>query len=86
MSRPERSHLKAPTSPPPARSSSRPSARRTEQRRALATADRAGTQLYDAVTAARGAGMPWLVIAHALGVTVQAAQQRFSKPCRRQHT
>jgi hypothetical protein len=30
--------------------------------------------------------MPWLVIAHALGVTVQAAQQRFSKPCRRQHT
>jgi hypothetical protein len=50
------------------------------EQRALAAADDAAGQLRAAVDDARAQGLPWLLIAHQLGVTAQAAQQRFSKP------
>lgn len=37
----------------------------------------AEAELHDAVTAARNAGNSWTIIGAALGVTKQAAQQRF---------
>lgn len=37
----------------------------------------AESELHDAVTAARNAGNSWTIIGAALGVTKQAAQQRF---------
>lgn len=48
----------------------------------LATAAKAEKRLYDAVAAARAAGMPWAPIAATLGVSTQAVQQRFTKPPR----
>ncbi|RNL63200.1 hypothetical protein EFK50_16000 [Nocardioides marmoriginsengisoli] len=41
--------------------------------------DAAEQELSDAVAAAREAGDPWLMIGAALGVTKQAAYQRFGK-------
>lgn len=49
---------------------------------AIAAADnkRAETALHDAVRHAREAGIPWAIIGTALGVSRQAAQERFSHP------
>ena len=41
--------------------------------------DSADQELRDAVAAAREAGDPWLIIGAALGVSKQAAYQRFGK-------
>ena len=41
---------------------------------------RAETALHDAVRQAREAGVPWAIIGTALGVSRQAAQERFSHP------
>ena len=41
---------------------------------------RAETALHDAVRQAREAGIPWAMIGTALGVSRQAAQERFSHP------
>ena len=38
------------------------------------------TALHQAVTGLRAAGYSWADIAHRLGVTRQAAQQRFTRP------
>ncbi|WP_134324747.1 hypothetical protein [Cumulibacter soli] len=40
-------------------------------------------ELADAVSAARDAGNSWTVIGAALGISRQAAQERFSKSARR---
>ena len=37
-------------------------------------------QLWTTVATAREAGVPWRIIGTALGVSTQAAQERFSKP------
>ena len=42
--------------------------------------ERAETALHDAVCQAREAGIPWAVIGTAVGVSRQAAQERFSRP------
>jgi hypothetical protein len=42
--------------------------------------ERAETALYGAVGRAREAGVPWAVIGAAVGVSRQAAQERFSRP------
>lgn len=42
--------------------------------------DRAETALHDAVRHAREAGIPWAIIGTAVGVSRQAAQERFSRP------
>ena len=51
---------------------------------AVATAardkERAETALHDAVRHAREAGIAWAIIGSALGVSRQAAQERFSHP------
>ncbi len=51
---------------------------------AVATAardrERAETALHDAVCQAREAGVPWAIIGSAIGVSRQAAQERFSHP------
>ena len=51
---------------------------------AVATAardkERAETALHDAVRHAREAGIPWAIIGSAVGVSRQAAQERFSHP------
>jgi hypothetical protein len=39
----------------------------------------AGTELRDAVTAARAAGRSWAEIGTVLGISKQAAQQRFGR-------
>ena len=44
--------------------------------------DKARKELQDAVADARAAGESWTVIGRALGVTRQAAQQRFKDPTR----
>ena len=41
---------------------------------------RAETVLHDSVGAARASGVSWQVIGYALGMSRQAAQQRFSVP------
>lgn len=41
---------------------------------------RAETALHDAVRHAREAGIPWAMIGSAVGVSRQAAQERFSRP------
>jgi hypothetical protein len=48
-------------------------------RPARAALDAADTALADTVTEARAAGHPWSAIAAALGVSRQAAQQRFTR-------
>jgi membrane protein required for beta-lactamase induction len=47
---------------------------------AVEAVDRAEQHLRDEVTIAREAGLSWTVIAAALGVTRQAARQRFATP------
>lgn len=47
---------------------------------AARAATAAETALHDAVDHARQAGIPWAVIGSAVGVSRQAAQQRFSRP------
>lgn len=47
---------------------------------AAADKERAETALHDAVRQAREAGVPWAIIATAVGVSRQAAQERFSHP------
>ena len=47
---------------------------------AAADKQRAETALHDAVRHAREAGVPWAVIGSAIGVSRQAAQERFSHP------
>lgn len=47
---------------------------------AARAATAAETTLHDAVAHARQAGIPWAVIGSAVGVSRQAAQQRFSRP------
>lgn len=47
---------------------------------AAKTRDDADTELVDAVTAARAAGDTWAMIGAALGISRQAAYQRFGKP------
>ena len=42
--------------------------------------ERAETALHDAVRHARKAGIPWAIIGTAVGVSRQAAQERFSHP------
>ena len=59
-----------------------PSRDATHFRRIIAARDglaRAERELADAVHAARDAGDSWLSIGMALGVTKQAAQQRFGR-------
>ena len=50
----------------------------------VATAARATTAaeaaLHDTVGHARRAGIPWAIIGAAVGISRQAAQQRFSRP------
>ena len=47
---------------------------------AARAATAAETALHDAVDHARQAGIPWAIIGAAVGVSRQAAQQRFSRP------
>ncbi len=47
---------------------------------AARAATAAETDLHDAVDHARQAGIPWAIIGSAVGVSRQAAQQRFSRP------
>lgn len=47
---------------------------------AARAATAADTALHDAVNNARQAGIPWAIIGAAVGVSRQAAQQRFSRP------
>lgn len=54
--------------------------RQIEKRAAAFAA--AEAQLWESVEQARDAFVPWRLIALALGVSPQAAQQRFSKPPR----
>lgn len=42
--------------------------------------ERAETALHDAVRNAREAGIPWAIIGTAVGVSRQAAQEKFSHP------
>ncbi len=44
------------------------------------TAIAAQTELWASVATARDEGIPWRIIGQALGITRQAAQERFSKP------
>lgn len=47
--------------------------------------DEADARLSQAVAAARAAGDSWTVVGAALGVSKQAAQQRYREPARREH-
>ncbi|MCU4183049.1 hypothetical protein K6U06_01655 [Acidiferrimicrobium sp. IK] len=47
---------------------------------AARAATAAETALHDAVDHARQAGIPWAIIGAAVGVSRQAAQQKFSRP------
>ena len=49
---------------------------------AVEAVERADKQLATEVAAARDAGLSWTVIAVALGVSRQAARQRFAEPVR----
>jgi hypothetical protein len=46
---------------------------------AAATADESHTKLREAVAAARASGLSWQLIGTTLGVSRQAAQQRFKE-------
>jgi len=50
---------------------------------AVEAVERADKQVATEVAAARDAGLSWTVIGAALGVSRQAARQRFAEPARR---